>query len=106
MLSRARFFFAFALLLALASASDVARAQVSSSSSGGTNGGTESVSSPIPNPNRALFQNGQYVDVTNTPRPQNLNPTGVNFSDCEQDLRLDFPLVISGFNPSDYAHIE
>ncbi|HEX8792267.1 MAG TPA: hypothetical protein VF765_15035, partial [Polyangiaceae bacterium] len=76
-----------------------ARAQVvSGSSSGGTGAGTESINAPIPNPNRFLFQNGQYVDVTNNPRPQNLNPTGVNFSDCEQDLRLDFPLVISGFN--------
>jgi hypothetical protein len=60
--------------------------------------GGESVNSPVPNPFRFLFQNGQYVDVTNDPRPQNRNPTGVNFMDCEQDLRLDFPIVISGFN--------
>lgn len=85
-----------------------AHAQISGSSSGGLGvaAGSESITSPIPNPNRFLFQSGKYVDVTNYPRPQNLNPTGVNFSDCEQDLRLDFPLVISGFNPGDYAHIE
>jgi MYXO-CTERM domain-containing protein len=66
-------------------------------------GQNETVNSPVPNPARLLFQNGQYVDVTNSPRPQNLNPAGVNFSDCEQDLRLDFSLVVSGFEG---AHLE
>jgi hypothetical protein len=65
---------------------------------------SESVSSSTPNPKRFLFQNGWYRDVTSDPRPPNLNPTGVNYSDCEQDLRLDFSVVVSGFN--DAAHLE
>ncbi len=101
-----RLLLALACIGAIVAGPGSARAQVSGSSSGGAAAGSESINSPIPNPNRFLFQNGQYVDATNNPRPQNLNPTGVNFSDCEQDLRLDFPLVISGFNPGDYAHIE
>jgi hypothetical protein len=66
----------------------------------------ESVSAPAPNPARSIFQNGQYVDVTNSPRPQNRNPMGVNFTDCEQDLQLAFSLVVSGFTSSDLAHVE
>jgi hypothetical protein len=83
-----------------------ARAQTASSSSGSTGTGTENINSPIPNPNRFLLQNGQYVDVTNNPRPQNLNPTGCNFLDCEQDLQLQFPITYSGFGQGDQQHIE
>lgn len=101
-----RLLLALACIGAIVAGSRSVLAQVSGSSSGGTASGSESITSPIPNPYRLLFQNGAYVDVTNNPRPQNLNPTGVNFSDCAQDLRLDFPLVLSGFNPGDYAHIE
>lgn len=105
-MSGRRSFLALVCIGAIFAGPGTARAQISGSSSGGVAAGSESINAPVPNPNRFLFQNGKYVDVTNNPRPQNLNPTGVNFSDCEQDLRLDFPLVISGFNPSDYAHIE
>lgn len=103
-----RLLFALACLGAFVAASGTARAQITGSSSGTSSigSGSESITSPIPNPYRYLTQNGVAVNVTNTPRPQNLNPTGVNFSDCEQDLRLDFPLVLSGFQPSDYAHVE
>jgi hypothetical protein len=101
-----RLLLAFACLVTVGIAGPEARAQGTSSSSGGSSNGTESINSPIPNPYRFLFQNGSYVDVTNNPRPQNLNPTGVNFTDCEQDLRLDFSLNISGFAPGDGAHIE
>jgi len=66
---------------------------------------SESVSLDASNPERFLFQNGSYRDVTKDPRPQNLNPTGVNFGDCEQDLRLDFTVTVSGFEASD-AHLE
>ena|GEM_PF-1015895 len=105
MIRRVRPLAAFAALGAIVVAPGVARAQIPPSSSGvsssgGMTGGsgTENVSSALPNPNRALLQNGQYVDVTNNPRPLNLNPTGVSFSDCEQDLKLTFPIVVSGFN--------
>jgi hypothetical protein len=84
-----------ALVFVLAGAPSVAHA-----------GGGESVSLSTPNPDRLLSQNGQYVDVTSSPRPQNRNPTGVNFTDCEQDLRLDFPVVVAGFDPADNAHLE
>jgi hypothetical protein len=98
-----RLLLAFACLATVGIAPE-ARAQGTGSSSGGsTGGGSESINSPVPNPTRYLFQGGQYVDTTNNPRPQNLNPTGVNFTDCEQDLRLNFELNISGFSGS---HIE
>ena len=99
-----RLLFACACLVATAFAPDGHAQGTSSSSGGGTSG--ESVSSPILNPYRFLVQNGQYVDVTNNPRPQNLNPTGCNFADCEQDLELQFPITYSGFAQGDAAHIE
>lgn len=36
-------------------------------------------------------------DVTSQQRPQNLNPTGISFSDCMADMSLGFPVSISGF---------
>jgi hypothetical protein len=100
---RRRLLLAFACLATVGIAPE-ARAQGTGSSSGSsTGGGSESINSPVPNPTRYLFQGGQYVDVTNNPRPQNLNPTGVNYTDCMQDLRLNFELNISGFSGS---HIE
>jgi len=103
---RRRLLLAFACLATAGVADSDARAQITGSSSGGSTTGTESINSPVPNPGRKLLQNGTYVDVTNNPRPQNLNPTGVNFTDCEQDLQLDFELNISGFQPGDAAHVE
>jgi hypothetical protein len=87
-----------ATLFAMAAAAP-ARAQTASSSSGSSSGGSttgsESISAGVANPERFLYQNGvcngcAATDVTNSPRPQNLNPEGVNFTDCEQDLRMDF----------------
>jgi len=101
-----RLVLAFVCLATVGFADSEARAQGATSSSGATTtggGASINLASGLTNPYRYLFQNGQYVDVTNTPRPQNLNPTGANFTDCEQDLRLVFPLVISGFNGD---HIE
>lgn len=87
-----------------------AHAQTTGSSSGTTTGsGTENINMTYPNPNRALLLNGPsggYIDVTNNPRPQNLNPTGCNFLDCEQDLQLTFSIVYSGFSNGDSDHIE
>ena len=83
----------FVLAAAVPFASDVARAQTTSS--GGTVSGGPTISASLPNPYRALFQSGSFVDVTNSPRAQNLNPTGANYSDCEQDLQLNFPLVVT-----------
>jgi hypothetical protein len=34
-----------------------------------------------------------------TPRPQNLDPTAVNYSDCAQDLNLQFTLLVTGGLP-------
>jgi len=81
----------------------LARAQAS--------GGNENISAAVANPERYLYENGvcptcAATDVTDSPRPQNLNPSGVNFTDCEQNLRLDFPLVLSGFAAGDSASVQ
>jgi hypothetical protein len=107
--------FAWLSLFATLFAAGSARAQVSSSSSGSSSGGTttgsESISAGVANPERYLYESGvcngcAATDVTNTPRPQNLNPEGVNFTDCEQDLRMDFTLILSGFSAGDSASVE
>src|SRR5580700_9996968 len=87
-----------AFLVANVFASGPSRAQTSSSSgsgssSGGSTTGTENINAGVPNPERFLYQSGvcqscSATDVTNYPRPQNLNPEGVNFLDCEQNLRM------------------
>jgi MYXO-CTERM domain-containing protein len=46
------------------------------------------------------------TDVTSSPRPQNLNPEGISFTDCEQNLRMDFSLVLSGFAAADMATVQ
>jgi hypothetical protein len=108
-----RLLFAFALLVAAMATVGPARAQTSSSSSSGgtTNTGSESISAGVANPERFLYENGvcancTATDVTNSPRPQNLNPEGINFTDCEQNLRMDFTLVLTGFNAGDYASVQ
>jgi len=113
-----RLLFACLSLLATAfamAAAAPARAQTASSSSGSSSGGSatgsESISAGVANPSRFLYQNGvcngcAATDVTNTPRPQNLNPEGVNFTDCEQDLRMDFTLILSGFAGGDSASVQ
>lgn len=67
---------------------------------------TESVSAAVSNPGRFLYVNGAAHDVTSSPRPQNMNPEGVSFSDCEQNLRMDFSLIVSGFTASDQASLQ
>ncbi len=110
-------FACFSLLATLSAmaAAAPARAQTASSSSGSSSGGSttgsESISAGIANPSRILYENGvcngcASTDVTNTPRPQNLNPEGVNFTDCEQNLRMDFSLILSGFSGGDEASVQ
>jgi hypothetical protein len=107
-----RLLLAFACLAAALAADSQARAQITGSSSGSsTNSGSESINSGVANPNRLLYENGvchtcSPTDVTNTPRPQNLNPEGVNFTDCEQNLRMDFTLILSGFQGGDEASVQ
>jgi len=108
-----RLLLAFACLAAALAADSQARAQITGSSSGGTttNSGSESINSGVANPNRLLYENGvcqscTATDVTNTPRPQNLNPEGVNFTDCMQNLRMDFTLILSGFTGTDEASVQ
>jgi len=107
-----RLLLAFVCLVTVGLAGSEVHAQTGSSSGTGTTTGTDSIAlaSGLTNPYRFLCPSGEVTcdqksqtDVTNTPRPQNLNPTGCSFTDCEGDLRLDFPLVISGFNGD---HIE
>jgi hypothetical protein len=40
-----------------------------------------------------------------SPRPQNLNPTGVSYSDCISDMTLHFNVVVNGFNGTDSMQI-
>ncbi len=109
-----RLLFAFACLVATLLAPASARAQTASSSgsSSGGAGGSESIAAGVANPSRFLYENGlssnpsSATDVTNTPRAQNLNPEGVNFTDCEQDLRMDFTLILTGFSAGDYASVQ
>jgi hypothetical protein len=41
---------------------------------------------------------GVYPNRTEAYRPQNLNPQGVNYSDCAHAMKLTFPLVVSAFD--------
>lgn len=36
-------------------------------------------------------------DLGTSTRPQGLNPTGINYSDCISDMTLGFPVVLTGF---------
>ncbi len=86
-------------------APSAARAQDASS------GGAENINGATANPDRFLYESGvcqgcAATNVTNNPRAENLNPEGINFSDCEQNLRMDFSLTISGFAASDEATIQ
>src|ERR1700722_18745268 len=57
-------------------------------------------------PTRVLTINGVQTSDPGNLRPSGLNPTGVSYSDCEEDLELDFSMLISGFAAIDNAHIE
>jgi len=76
-----------------------------------SSGGTENINGASANPERFLYENGVCqtcvaTDVTNNPRAQNLNPEGINYADCEDNLRMDFSLSLSGFVASDDAAIQ
>jgi hypothetical protein len=77
----------------------------------GTTAGAENINGATANPERFLYQNGVCqtcvaTDITNNPRAQNLNPEGINYVDCEDNLRMDFSLSLSGFVASDDAAIQ
>jgi hypothetical protein len=76
-----------------------------------TTSGNESINGATANPERYLYENGvcpscAATDVTNTPRAQNLNPEGINYADCEQNLRMDFSLALTGFSALDAASVQ
>src|ERR1017187_2122545 len=50
------------------------------------------------------FINNGQTPVT-TGRPVNLNPTGINYSDCIQDMWLQFSVTLSGFDGSESMQI-
>jgi hypothetical protein len=75
-------------------------AQTTSSSSSGSST-SEGITAGIPNPYRFIGS----TNVTSSSRPINLNPTGANFSDCEQNLMLQFPIVASGFTGGDHIEV-
>lgn len=88
-----------------------ARAQDASASagscSGTTNQGTEVVTlGTTGEPARMVLKGSTWTDVTDDRRPDNLNPWGINFSDCTAGMRLDFSLSISGFAAGDADHVE
>ena len=73
--------------------------------------GSPNVSVATASPSRFLYLDGvcgscAATDVTSSPRPQDRNPQGVSFSDCEQNLRLDFSLVLSGLPASDSDSVQ
>jgi hypothetical protein len=95
---------ALACLVATVLAPAAVRAQEAGS-------GAENITPGVSNPERYLYESGvcpscAATDVTNSPRAQNLNPEGINFADCEQNLRMDFTLVLSGFSAIDDALVE
>jgi hypothetical protein len=53
------------------------------------------------NPAPLRFINGKQVG----PRPQNLNPTGISFSDCIQDMVLRFSVFLSGFDGNENMQV-
>ncbi len=47
--------------------------------------------------------NGQDLGVST--RPQNLNPDGISFSDCTEDMSLQFSVALSGFSGTNNMQI-
>jgi hypothetical protein len=73
--------------------------------------GGENINGATANPERFLYQSGvcrtcAATDVTNNPRAQNLNPEGINYADCEGNLRMDFSLALTGFTAGDDAQVQ
>ncbi|MGH7269762.1 MAG: hypothetical protein ACREJ3_04965, partial [Polyangiaceae bacterium] len=60
-------------------------------------GGPTVALSALPYPNRIL-PNG--TNLGSGPRPQNLTPLGISYSDCIADQTLDFSVLVSGFTGS------
>ena len=92
---------AAAFVAATAVAPFEAWAQTTSSSSSSGSSTSEGINTGIPNPYRFIGS----TNVTSSSRPVNLNPTGANFSDCEQNLMLQFPIVASGFANGDHIEV-
>lgn len=77
------------------------------SCSGTTQAGSEVVALAAPGePQRWVVKAGTPTNVTQDRRPDNLNPWGISFSDCGDDMRLDFPVTIANFAAADEAHVE
>jgi hypothetical protein len=72
---------AFALFLAAIGRSEPARSQTVA---------------PTNQMNPERFVNG--FDVGQSTRPINLMPLGINYNDCIEDMTLQFPIEVSGFN--------
>lgn len=89
-----------------------ARAQDSGSSTIGSCSGTTMPGSEVVAlaaealPQRWIVKDGSPVNVTQNRRPDNLNPWGISFSDCMDDMRVDFSLTVAGFSATDDAHVE
>jgi hypothetical protein len=89
-----------------------ARAQDAEPSPVGSCSGTTAAGSEVvaiasgTQPERWVVKSGSPVDVTQSRRPDNLNPWGISFSDCQEDMRLDFSLTLTNFAGNDEAHVE
>ncbi|HSY24441.1 MAG TPA: hypothetical protein VK841_20080 [Polyangiaceae bacterium] len=80
-----------------------AYAQTSGTTTTTSTTGQESITaSQNVNPDRIV--NGQ--DLGESTRPQNLNPTGINYSDCISDMSLQFSVTLSGFAATDNASMQ
>lgn len=114
----ARSFYAWiACFLVVMLAPDRARAQEASvddagtssaqSCSGTTSPGGEVIAlAATGQPTRWIVKDGTPTDVTQNQRPENLNPWGISFSDCQADMRLDFPLTLANFSDAEDAAVE
>ena len=105
---RRRLLLSSACLATLALASGLARANDASSGSPGS----ESINvGAQENPGRWLYEGGVCkgcvaTDVTADTRADGHNPEGINYGDCEYNLRLDFSLATTGFGLGDGSHVE
>jgi hypothetical protein len=89
--------------LAVALTEGRAYAQTSGTTTTTSTTGQESVTaSGQVNPDRIV--NGK--DLGQSTRSQNLNPTGINYSDCISDMSLQFSITLSGFVNTDNASMQ
>jgi hypothetical protein len=89
---RSRFSLVFATAFAIALVSSVARAQ--------TAGPTVSMNPLAQFPDRILhYGTAQQKDLmTQSTRPAGLNPDGINYDDCINDMALEYSVYLSGFS--------